>query len=138
MDWLELAVAADEEAVDAVAEVLRSHGHGVAIDEPFVQPRIDEAPLPDPTRRPIVKTYIPDDDHAAEIQQQVEQALWHLGQLRAIEPLGIRRIAEEDWANSWKPFFPVLHLGQRTIIVPAWRRHRRAPGEIIVRLGRGS
>jgi ribosomal protein L11 methyltransferase len=137
MDWLELAVAADEEAVDAVAEVLRAHGHGVAIDEPFVQPRIDEAPQPDPSRRPIVKTYIPDDEKAPGIQQEVEHALWHLGQLRAVEPLGILRIAEEDWANSWKPFFPVLHLGRRTVIVPAWRRHHRQEGEIIVRLDPG-
>ena len=137
MDWLEIAVLAEDEAVDAVAEVLRQHGHGVAIDQPFVQPRVDEAPRNDPSRRPVVKTYIPDDDAAPAVQQTVEQALWHLSQLRSVEPLSVRRIKEEDWANAWKPFFPVVRVGDRTVIVPAWRRHRRQEGELIVRLDPG-
>jgi hypothetical protein len=29
VDWLEIAVLAEDEAVDAVAEVLRAHGRGV-------------------------------------------------------------------------------------------------------------
>src|SRR3954470_2114138 len=66
MDWFEIAVAADDEAVEAVAEVFRANGYGVAIDEPFLQPRLDEAPIRDPTRRPIVKTYVPDDERAPE------------------------------------------------------------------------
>src|SRR5205823_4052056 len=44
---------------------------------------------------------------------------------------------EEDWANAWKSFFPVLHVGRRTVIVPAWRRHRRRGDEIAVRLDPG-
>jgi ribosomal protein L11 methyltransferase len=137
MDWLEIAVAADDEAVEAVSEVFRTHGYGVAIDEPFVQPRLDEAPLRDPTRRPIVKTYVPDDEAAAATQRTIDEALWHIGQLRGLEPLPVRRIAEEDWANAWKSFFPVLHVGRRTVIVPSWRRHRRQEGEIILRLDPG-
>jgi ribosomal protein L11 methyltransferase len=137
MDWIEIAVAADDEAVEAVAEVLRTHGYGVAIDEPFLQPRLDEAPVRDPTRRAIVKTYIPDDAAAPQVQRTIEESLWHLAQLRAVEPLPARTIAEEDWANAWKSFFPVLHIGQRTVIVPAWRRHRRRDGELIVRLDPG-
>ncbi len=137
MDWLEIAVLAEDEAVDAVAEILRGHGHGIAIDQPFVQPRIDEAPQRDPTQRPVVKTYIPDDEAAPAIQEAIEQALWHLGQLRSTEPLPVRRIREEDWANAWKPFFPVVHVGQRTVIVPAWRRYRRRDDELIIRLDPG-
>jgi ribosomal protein L11 methyltransferase len=56
--------------------------------------------------------------------------------------MGVRRIAEEDWANAWKAFFPVLHVGDRTVVVPPWRRYRRPTGgtgadEIIVRLDPG-
>src|SRR5437879_426725 len=100
MDWLEIAVAADDEAIEAVSEVFRVHGCGVAIEEPFTQPHLDEAPLRDPTRRPIVKTYIPDDAAAEATQRAIDQALWHIGQLRALEPLPTRRVAEEDWANA--------------------------------------
>ncbi|HZT08443.1 MAG TPA: 50S ribosomal protein L11 methyltransferase [Chloroflexota bacterium] len=137
MSWLEIAVAADDEAVEAVAEVLRQHGHGIAIEEPFVQPRIDESPERDFSRRPTVKTYIPDDAAAPALQRTIEEALWHLGQIRQVEPLPVRRLAEEDWAHAWKAYFPVLRIGKRTVVVPAWRRHRRAPGEITVRLDPG-
>lgn len=150
MDWLEIAVAADDEAVEAVAEVLRSHGRGVAIDEPFIQPHLEDPPRRDPTRRPVVKTYLPDDSAAGEAQRRIEHALWHIAQLRAVEPMGVRRIAEEDWANAWKAFFPVLRVGNRTVIVPPWRRYRRqhrdtghgtvrgeALAEVIVRLDPG-
>ncbi len=130
-------MSADEEAVEAVAEVLRAHGRGVAIDQPFVQPRIDEPPRPDPTRRAVVKTYVPQDAAAEEARSQIEQALWHLGQLRTIEPPEVRVIAEEDWANAWKAYFPVLHVARRTVIVPAWRRYRVRDGEVALRLDPG-
>ena len=137
MDWLELSVAADDEAVEAVAEVLRSYGRGVAIEEPFLQPRVDDPPERDPSRRAVVKTYVQDDAAAPGALHRIEEALWHLGQLRTIEPLATRRIAEEDWANAWKPYFPVLRVGDSTVVVPAWRRHRRRPGEHVVRLDPG-
>jgi ribosomal protein L11 methyltransferase len=136
-NWLEITVNADEEAVEAVAEVLRAHGRGVAIDEPFVQPRIDEPPMRDPSRRAVVKTYLPQDAAAEEARSRIEQALWHLGQLRTIDPPEVRIIAEEDWANAWKEYFPVLHIAGHTVIVPAWRRYRRRDGEVALRLDPG-
>lgn len=137
MMWLEIAVSADEEAVEAVAEVLRTYGRGVAIEEPFIQPRIDEAPLPDPSRRAVVKTYLPQDAAAEEARSRIEESLWHLGQLRTIEPPEVRVIAEEDWANAWKAYFPVLHVAAHTVIIPAWRRYRRRDGEVALRLDPG-
>lgn len=137
MNWLELAVAADAEAVDAIAEVFRAHGHGVAIDEPFVQPHIDEPPQLDSTRRSIVKTYLPDDPDAEQARGAMEKAVWHIAQLGTVEPLQVRSIAEEDWASAWKSFFPLLRIGHRIVVVPAWRRHRRREGEIPVRLDPG-
>ncbi|MBM2809737.1 MAG: ribosomal protein methyltransferase, partial [Chloroflexi bacterium] len=98
-DWIEIAVSADHESVESVAELLRQYGQGVAIEEPFIQPRLDEAPERDPTRRAIVKTYVLDGPGAAANQKRIEESLWHLSQLRAIDPVQTRRIPEEDWAN---------------------------------------
>ncbi|MPZ14249.1 MAG: methyltransferase [Chloroflexi bacterium] len=137
VDWIELAVAADDEAVDTVAEVLRNVGHGVAIDQPFVQLSLDDPPQRDPTRRPVVKTYIPDDAAARETQHRIEQSLWHIGRLGTVEPLRVRRIVTEDWEQAWKPHFPVVHIGLRTVIVPAWRRYRARAGESVLRLDPG-
>src|SRR5947207_3086896 len=122
MQWVELSVSADEEAVESVAAQLRALGNGVAIDVPFVQPNLEDDPLPDSTRQVVVKTYLEDGPSTEASCRELEQSLWHLSQLRAVGPLMVRKIAEEDWANSWKPFFPVVHVGKRIVIVPAWRR----------------
>ena len=137
MSWIEVAVEVEEEAVEAVAEQLRAFGEGVAIDVPFVQPSLYDDAERDPSRQVVVKTYLPDDAATDGTCRQIEEALWHIGQLRRVGPLVTRRIAEEDWANSWKPFFPVVHVGRRTVIVPAWRRYRRNAGDVVVRLDPG-
>ena len=137
MNWVELSVEADEEAVEGVAEQLRGHGQGVAIDVPFVQPNLEDDPTQDRSRKVVVKTYLPDDSAFEGACRQIEESLWHLSQIRLVGPLLVRRIAEEDWANSWKPFFPVVHVGTRTVIVPAWRRYRKQEGDVVVRLDPG-
>lgn len=137
MSWLEVAAAVDQEAVEAVAERLRCFGQGVAIEPAFLQPSVDEAPELDPSRPVLVKTYVPDDAAAASLCHQIEEALWHLGRLRPVQPLSFRRIREEDWANAWKAFFPVVRVGRAMVIVPPWRRYRRKTGQIVLRLDPG-
>ena len=53
-----------------------------------------------------------------------KKAHWHLGQVLSgsIGELETRRIAEEDWANAWKEYYHVLHLGRRTVIKPILAR----------------
>ncbi|MBI4213431.1 MAG: 50S ribosomal protein L11 methyltransferase [Chloroflexi bacterium] len=137
MPWVEVSVEVEEEAAEAVAEQLHLHGQGVAIEVPFVQPSLYDDAERDPTRQVVIKTYLPDDASADLACRQIEAALWHIGQLRRVGPLLTRRIAEEDWATSWKPFFPVVHVGRRTVIVPAWRRYRGKAGDVIIRLDPG-
>ena len=91
MGWTEVAVEVEREAVDAVAEILRLHGQGVAIEEPFIQPYLEDAPQPDPARHPILKTYLTDDPAGAAAQRSIEEALWHIGQIRSVGPLEIGR-----------------------------------------------
>ncbi len=137
MDWIELAVAADPEAVEAVADRLRKVGQGVALDVPFTQASPYDDPVEDPTRPVIVKTYVRDDPDVPRIWQEVERDLWHIGRLRSVEPLPMRRIAEEDWATAWKEFFPIVAVGKSFVIVPAWKRYARNPDQIAIRLDPG-
>lgn len=137
MIWVELSVEADEEAIEGVAEQFRAFGQGVAIDVPFLQPHLEDDPVQDTTRKAVVKTYLRDDPTFEASCQQIERGLWHLSQLRQVGALRVVRIAEEDWANSWRPFFPVVHVGYRIVIVPAWRRYHRRDTEVTVRLDPG-
>lgn len=135
--WLECSTLAEAEAVDAVAELFAAYGQGVAIEEPVVSSADGEQVMIDPSRPVVVKTYLLLDDQTEERRQRLEQAIWHLGRLRQVEPLQTRPIEERDWADAWKRYFFVHRVGQRLVIVPSWRRHRSLAGDLIIRLDPG-
>ena len=137
--WLELAVEADNEAVEAVTEVFSrfGYGEGVAIDQPFDQEK-DGDNLQIATDRPfVVRTYVPDDAEAREKVSGLEQALWHLGRMRYVGALQITERQEEDWANAWKEHYHVHRIGKRTVIRPPWREYDEQPGDVILNLDPG-
>ena len=135
--WLELSVVSEPEAADAVAEVFGRWGRGVAIDQPVLQSPDGDGGWVDPTQNVVVKTYLPVDEKVEEHRQLLEEAAWHLGRLRHVEPLQTRVLAEEDWAHAWKKFFHPHRVGKRLVIVPSWRRRARQPDDVVIRLDPG-
>ncbi|MDP8921566.1 MAG: 50S ribosomal protein L11 methyltransferase [Chloroflexota bacterium] len=135
--WLELSVVAEPEAADAVAEVFGRWGRGVAIDQPVRQAPDGDGGWVDATQNVVVKTYLPVDEQAEEHRRLLEEAAWHLGRLRHVEPLQTRVLAEEDWAHAWKKFFHPHRVGKRLVIVPSWRRRARQPEDVVIRLDPG-
>jgi ribosomal protein L11 methyltransferase len=135
--WLELSTVCEPEAADAVAEVFGRWGRGVAIDQPVRDAPDGDGGWVDPARDVVIKTYVPVDERAEEHRRLLEEAVWHLGRLRHVEPLQARTIQEEDWANAWKRFFHPHRVGKRLVIVPSWRRRAREPGDVIIRLDPG-
>lgn len=137
--WLELSVSVDNEAVEAVSEVLARFGYnGGVVVEPAWTPG-DEGPefRYDPARPATLRTYLPLDAQSEELRQRIEQALWHLGQMRPVGPLQLRTLEEEDWANAWKQHYSILRVGQRIVIVPSWLTHTAARDEIVLQLDPG-
>lgn len=140
--WLELAVEADVEAVEAVSEILGRAAPGGTSVEPAFE-LVDEglgARL-DPTRPAIVRAYLPARDRAATDRAVAEaaEALGHLQAfgLRPIGDLRTRLVEEADWAEAWKAHFPVLRVGRRLVIRPTWRRHHREPDDVVLALDPG-
>lgn len=140
--WLELAVAADLEAVEAVSEILTRYAPGGTSVEPAFE-LVDEglAARLDSARPATVRAYLPATD-AGAARRAVEGAGAALGHLQAfgLRPIGdltVSVVHESDWAHAWKRHFPVLRVGRRIVIRPTWRRHRRAPGEVVVALDPG-
>jgi ribosomal protein L11 methyltransferase len=140
--WLELAVEADVEAVEAVSEILGRVAHGGTSVEPAFD-LLDEglAARVDPSRPAVVRAYVParDDAAAARAVTEATEMLGHLQAfgLRAIGELRTRVVHEEDWAEAWKAHFPVLRVGHRLVIRPTWRRHRSEPADVVVALDPG-
>jgi ribosomal protein L11 methyltransferase len=140
--WLELAVEADLEAVEAVSEILSRVAPGGTSVEPAFE-LVDEGlgARVDTARPATVRAYVPARDLASAeaAAAQADAALDRLRAfgLRPIGPLVTRVVDEADWAEAWKAHFPVLHVGRRMVIRPTWRRHRARAGEVVVALDPG-
>ena len=140
--WLELSVAADTEAVEAISEILsRVAPGGVSVEPAFDLVEDGLGARVDASRPAIVRAYLPASDRPAAdaAVRRVEADLGHLQAfgLRPIGELQTREIHEADWANAWKRHFPVLRLGRRLVIRPTWRRHRPIADEVVVALDPG-
>ena len=140
--WLELTVAADVEAVEAVSEILGRVAPGGTSVEPAFE-LVDEGlgARVDPTRPSIVRAYLPARDPAAA-ERGVAEATEALGHLQAfgLRPIGeltTRLVHEADWAEAWKAHFPVMRVGRRLVIRPTWRQHRAAPDDVVLALDPG-
>ena len=143
--WLELSIAADHEAVEAVSEILARAAPGGTSVEPAFE-LVDEglSARVDFARPALVRAHLPLVDVAGVpgVRAAVERAERDLGHLQAfgLRPIGdleARLVQEADWANAWKAHFPVLRIGRRIVIRPTWRRHRREPGDIVLALDPG-
>ena len=109
--WIEIAVPSHPEAVEAVSEILDRVGYnGIAVDVPI-----------EPSDPHVVKAYLVY-DHAARFKvRRVKEAI---GRLRAfglgpVGEVGVRRIADEDWLESWKAQFTPIRIGP-FFVRPSW------------------
>lgn len=140
--WLELSVAADHEAVEAVSEILaRAAPGGTSVEPAFELVEEGLAARVDFARPAMVRAHLPILDVAAirAAVTRVDRELGHLQAfgMRPIGDLGAAVVLEADWANAWKAHFPVLRIGRRIVIRPTWRRHRRQPGDVVLALDPG-
>jgi ribosomal protein L11 methyltransferase len=140
--WLELSVAADVEAVEAVSEILsRFAPGGVSVEPAFELVEEGLGARLDATRPSTVRAYVPARDPAAaeRAASDAAVALGHLQAfgLRAIGDLTTRLVHEADWAEAWKAHFPVLRLGRRLVIRPTWLTIEPGPEDVVVDLDPG-
>jgi ribosomal protein L11 methyltransferase len=140
MRWLELTVRTHPEAVESVSELLsRYTPGGVAIEEAIelIDEGQDYRVL---TGEPVqVHAYLPLDGKEKEARQRVAEGLWHLASLgeHFVGDLQTREVNEEDWANAWKDYFHVTHIGKRLVIRPSWREYTPKDDEVVLELDPG-
>ncbi|HEY7624733.1 MAG TPA: 50S ribosomal protein L11 methyltransferase [Candidatus Limnocylindria bacterium] len=127
--WLEIAVPANVEAVEAVSEILSRYGHnGIAVEIP-VSPRGGT----DHT----VKAYLVEDVDAFAKVSDARDALGHL-QAFGLGPIGelaVRTVDDEDWLEAWKATVTPIRIG-RFLVRPTWS-DAADPGLITIALDPG-
>lgn len=140
MHWLELTVQTHPEAVESVSELLNRYtSGGVAIEEPIEL--VDEGQeYRVLTGQPVkVHAYLPIDGKEEQARQQIAEGLWHLSSLgpQFLGNLETRVVHEEDWANAWKDYYHVTHIGRRLVIRPTWRDYTPKNDEVVLELDPG-
>ena len=148
MQWIEISLTAHPEAVEAVSEALAViAANGIAIDEPYtIDPTLDpegQSWRPIPGAPVTVRAYIAADAAAPSTIRQLQETLWHLGQINGpagvpfIGTLQTRQVDDADWAEAWKEHYYPLRIGQRFVIKPSWRTYDPRPDDVILTLDPG-
>ncbi len=133
--WLEVQIAAHRLDAEAVAAALEPHADGgVVTEEPINYPPGQETFAIDYDALLTVKAYF--SESAAQGWPALRR---RLRRLFSTQPLTIRsrRFSEEDWAYSWREYFPVLHIGRRLVVQPTWRDYDSHEDEIVLHLDPG-
>jgi ribosomal protein L11 methyltransferase len=123
--WLEIAVPAHAEAVEAVSEILSRVGYnGIAVEVPLERGRGTDH---------TVKAYLIDDADAFAKVSDVRDALGHL-QAFGLGPIGeltARVVDDKDWLESWKAEFVPIHIGA-FVVRPTWSEPADDAVEIVL------
>jgi len=140
MRWLELTVQTHPEAIESVSELLSQYTTGgMAIEEPIEL--FDEGQeYRVQTGKPVLlHAYVPVDGQEEAAQQKIAEGLWHFSSLGShfVGELTTRTVNEEDWANAWKDYFHVTHIGQRLVVRPSWREYTPKENEVVLTLDPG-
>jgi ribosomal protein L11 methyltransferase len=131
----EVSVRADAEGAEAIASAFNEYAYGGAVIEQTLTPEPGETI--DPARPFTVRAFLLPDDSLETKRRALEEAVWHLSQLRPFGELSARELEEADWAEAWKKFYTILHVGEHTVIKPSWLEYSSQPGEIVIELDPG-
>lgn len=149
MQWIEVNVAVTHEAVEAVADMLTSIGSkGVAIEDPQLINdlrnsgtwELCDIPEQENTEAVTVSAYYADDEklekRLAEIDEQLALIEERIGKYR-FGNTRFRKVSEQDWANEWKQYFHVTHVGKSLVIKPSWEKYAPKEGEHVIEIDPG-
>lgn len=148
-DWIEVNVAVTHEAVEAVSDILTEAGSkGVAIEDPQLINELRasgtwelcDIPEQQNTEVVTVSGYYADDDKLQRRLAQIEAALQEVEERIGKYRFGntrFRRVSEQDWANEWKQYFHVTHVGKSLVIKPSWEEYEPEAGEHVIEIDPG-
>lgn len=149
-DWVEIKVECAPEALEAVSQFFMDLGAGgTVIHDPFVYERhrsectwdlVDDSKASDPESGWAVSAYFPL-SFSENVRARTDAFLRRLGcfglEAGPDVRIELRPVSEEDWAENWKSFYPVLHIGQKFVIRPSWLSYAPRTDEIVIDLDPG-
>ena len=136
--WMEVAIEADPETAEAIADLMQRYGHqGVLIEQDGFEIETWEDDIPSPDKL-TVRAYFPIDARTPDVKQQLEDALRYMRMIQPIAEPSFKTIDEIDWAEAWKKHYKPLRVGKRVYIRPRWLEAEDAkPDDIMLNLDPG-
>lgn len=149
MQWIEVSVQTTHEGVEAVADILTSAGaQGVAIEDPQLINDLRNSgtwelcDIPEQMNTEVVtvSAYYADDENLKArldgIEEQLKLVEERIGRFR-FGNTRFRKVSEQDWANEWKQYFHVTHVGDSLVIKPSWEEYEAKAGEHVIKIDPG-
>lgn len=121
---------------------------GVAIEDPQLINdlrnsgtwELCDIPEQENTEVVTVSAYYADDEklekRLAEIDEQLALIEERIGKYR-FGNTRFRKVSEQDWANEWKQYFHVTHVGKSLVIKPSWEEYAPKEGEHVIEIDPG-
>ena len=123
MAWQELSITVPHEYVEPISYLFGRYGKGLST-EVAGQGRV------------LLRTYIT--SGSRQRLARIDVGVRLVAAVADIDPLEIRDLPEdEDWQNSWKSHFKILHIGQHLVIKPTWLELDPGPDDIVIELDPG-
>lgn len=147
MKWLEIKVKTSTEAIEAIANIFYEVGAaGVVIEDPKDllnrEEKWEYVEIPDGIdfEQAIVTGYLPESDEANELLQEIGRRIAELpkfGLDLGSGEMEVSYVEESDWANAWKAYYQILHIGERLVIRPSWLDYEPKAGDVVIELDPG-
>ena len=135
--WIEVSIDAPPEFVEPLSHIFLKYGHGGVAVEQAAEYSPDEGEQPPVPDYVTIKTYIPKDPTAARRQSEIDLGVRLVAYMADLSQLKTRELDEEEWQNSWKEHFDVLHVGKRIVIKPTWRDYESTGDDVVIALDPG-
>ena len=137
MLWLELSVRSPQEFVEPLSQIFYRYGHGGVVIESEGGFNPDEGESVSPSAWVTLKTYLPMNSTVRERKARIDLGVRLVAHVSPVSSLVERELDEQEWQDSWKKHFDVLHLGRRLVICPTWKEYKATVTDIVLNLDPG-
>ncbi len=127
MPWKELSLSVPHQFVEPVSYLFSRYGKGLSTQ-------------PEGQGQVTLRTYLP--SGSRQRLARIEIGVKLVSSVAPVGDLVVRDLPDdEDWQNSWKSHFQILHIGKRLVIKPSWleldEKIDGRPGQIVIELDPG-
>lgn len=161
MKYIELKIHASREGIEAVTQILLSHGiDTVSVNDPadledimnkeheYDWDYVDESVMKYPDREPTLSAYFEDSDAGRETVQGLkievmklkgEEQYGKFGENADFGRLYAETVTvdDEDWKDKWKENFKPTKVTDRIVVKPTWEEYEPAPDELVLEIDPG-